>query len=182
MNSLFKYNYLKNKGLNKLFNLNLDFLPLNFIENTIIHSNSIYIISKENITNLYIMSFEYVTVYCLDTEGYLFFSLLYTNSVKFSFEVYSNSDETEYIIFCTSHKNLSELLSYNDNKYNILHQLYGHFLIINRKFYCKYLKYNHVKTIGNGKRDQSLYLLVKCIINIVNNYYLKTLPPHYVNI
>jgi hypothetical protein len=129
------------------------------------------------------------------------FEFLYKRSQKYVFDIYETSlpnlREDSYIkmyhIFCISKKlssaNYMSFLSGNDSdkKYYCLSLLHGPCLIVNRRFdiTCendKYeSKYKYLKTIGEGKIDNSIRTFIKFIINMTNEYQ-NILPPHYLKI
>lgn len=200
-----KFNVLKHKGLNSLFdfyigknsNLNAD----NIHENIHITSNKGYILIKENIVESYIFKLDDILLIHIKDNLINDFEFLYRKSETYVFDIYETSHPNlngnihikMYHVFCVSKKlyniNYATFLNTNDSdkEYFCLSLLYGPCLIVNRRFDItsvqdKYkCKYKYLKSIGNGVVSDSIRNFIKSIIKMSNEYQ-DILPPHYLRI
>lgn len=205
-----KYNNLKHKYLNKLFDycindysidMNVNTNEINFTEDLLIKSTDTYDIIKEQFLDMYILSFNDIIVIHLNERYIKDFEFLYKNSDKYLFEIYCNilpdikgdGYSKMYHIFCIS-KDIDKLnymnftiMNDSDYKYACLSMFYNSYIIINRRFDIKSsidkcnAKYSFIKTLGKGNVDVRLKNMVKSYVSLTN-IYQDILPPHYVNI
>jgi len=205
-----KYNILKHKYLNRLFDFDigdsvsgiLNFRSSDFMKDIIIQSNENYKLIKEDFLDTYILSFNNMIVIHLKEEFIKDFEFLYKNSDEYLFEVYCSvlpdlkSDKfiKTYHIFCVS-KKLEDLSNYQsfinnndiDYKYKCLSLFYSSCIIVNKRFDIlssiakSNAKYKFIRNLGNGNTNKILKDLVVLYINMINSYQ-EFLPPHYLKI
>lgn len=203
-----KYNNLKHKHLNRLFDFDIDctlsvnISPSNFMIDTVIQSNQNYQLIKEELLDTYILSFNNIIVIHLKEEFISDFEYLYRNSDEYLFEVYysilpdlkSDMFIKTFHVFCVS-KKLGDLPNYQsfignndtDYKYKCLSLFYNSCVIVNNRFDIlssidkHNAKYKFSRNIGSGNTDKILKDLVVLYINMINSYQ-EFLPPHYLKI
>ena len=183
MNSLLNYNCSVDKYTIKYIINNLD----NFVLNKLIKfkSNKLFDIMKEEYLGGYMLCIHNICVIHFDNLLLLNdFENLYNDS-DYLFRVYFRNNM--YHIICVSKYN-TESFSVNflngnecNIKYEILYNIYGNILIMNRKYNEKSTKYVFVKIIRNGKSNIKLESKLDCIISTINNVGDK-LPVHYMRL
>lgn len=188
------YNYKKTIGINKYFKMKINpsFFNNLYVKSMIIKDCKLFMIIKNIDIGLYFWSFKNLILIHLDEQFINDFEYLYKKSDKYIFDIYSNiyNGKKIYHIYCISRyldelctPNYINFLDTNDSEYsyNCLTRLYGPCLIINKRFdiFNDTLKYSFYKTIGCAKINIIIKNQIISSINIINNYYMKNLPPHY---
>jgi len=193
------YSFNTNIFLQRIFNLD----PYKLVNNVLIKSNeSNWKIIKDSYSSAYFLTFDNLLILHIDKSKSSLndFEFLYNNSNEYVFKMYETNNY--YHIFCISKyidlsldcNNYWSFLISNDSnlKYFMLSSIYRSFLIINKgivdhienikNFNLQSIKYKFVKYIGQGNINNDIENTINSLINIVNNYYLKYTPIHFLSI